>query len=346
MGAKEIREQLDAEIQSLETMIYGKQTPEEPAESVAADQSAQGVDVQEDDAESQAATESPAQPSEHATFDVDQQPLMDDDEDQEEPTNQKKRVSWKNRFIKLKQYHDSEKYKDRKLIGSLYDQLTAKDNEISRLNSMVLDLTKAQPKSVRDFATPEEIDAIGEEELSTMQRLTAQAVENSTAELKAKLSAAEKREQEARIAASLEAKQQAYNIFLERLNAIVPDYAEIDQDARFEAWLQQSDPISGFKRFDLFKQAENSGDVGRVAGFFQEFKKLVNRTLERQVTPVGNSATAQPKKNTQGQPEIVPLASYEQFMEDVTRGRFKGREAEAKKWEAYFDKALQEGRIR
>lgn len=354
MGAKEIRDKLDAEIQELEKMAFGNtnNSPSEPAESGAADQTAQGSQEENGDKGPSAATETDLHTPTEKTFEAQDSTKIQKAEEQEEPTTKEQKTSYKYRWKKLKQYHDSEMYKARKLIGDLYDQLGVRDQKLQALQQQVQELQQNTPVSIKDFATQEEIDAIGEEELSTMHRLARQAVEKETADLKKKLQEAEDRERKAYQSASEDSKVQAYNIFLDRLGQLVPDFAEIDTDPRFESFLKQADPVSGFPRYDLFKRAEETGDVGRVAGFFNEFKTLVNKKptqqkkLENKVTPVGNSATAVTNTtNTQGQPEIVPLAHYEQFMDDVTRGRFKGREAEAKEWEAYFDKAIAEGRL-
>lgn len=349
MGAKEIRDKLDGEIEGLERAIFGP--PAKPAEPSADGQPAPGSTQGNHTEMPQPATESHEQKvtQEKMSFDLQDGPNGNTLEEKVEPASTEK-VSYKNRWKKLKQYHDSEIYKCRKLIGELYDQVDQRDQEIQRLNSLVEDLSKSQPKSISDFATKEEIDAIGEEELTTMQRLTQKAVEEATSDLRKKLKDAEERERKARKQAAEDSKSQADKIFRQRLETLVPDYATIDTDKRFAQWLQMADPISGHKRFDLFKQAQNSGDVGRVAGFFNEFKKLLathKKTLDNKVTPVGNSATTpKPTMNTGQHQEIVPMASYENFMNDVTRGKFKGREKEAREWEAYFDKALAEGRLR
>lgn len=350
MGAKEIREQLDTEIQELERAIYGEPPlPKEPAESVAADQSAQGSESGKENVPPTAIGTDVSTGQSENNFDVNQQISHEpqDNAGQEEPASSQK-GSWKNRFVKLKQHHDAEMFKQRKQIGSLLDQINLYEQEVGRLNKVVGELTRGTPKSVKDFATQQEIDAIGEEELSMVDRLTRQAVEEATKELRSKVEAAEARERQQRQAQAETVKASAYNIFLKRLGAVVPDFAEIDVDPRFEQWLNLNDPISGFVRKDLFKQAEAVGDVGRVAGFFQDFKKAVTprQTLDSKVTPVGSSATAQPTMKNNQEPEMVSVADYEQFMDDVTRGRFKGREQERQKWDAYFEKALAEGRIR
>ncbi len=354
MGAQQIIEKLDTEIQTMEKAIWPDQSPKEPAVSDAADQTAQGSDQPVETQTPAATGPSDQYEAGQNTFDVDQSISTQSTAQttgQEEPTSQKQRVSWKSRYVKLKQYHDADKFKTRTLLGQAYDKITELEAENKRLAKNFSDLVKVNPKTIKDLATQEEIDRIGEDELAIMDRLTSQKLDAQTKDLQDRLDKADAREAEARQIQSKNAKAEAYNIFLERLGAAVPDYAEVDVDPRFEHWLEQPDPMSGFKRIDLFKQAEASGDVGRVATFFNDFKKEVSptqQTLDNKVTPVGNSGSSRPVNNQQnmGRQEIVPMAEYVAFMDSVTRGGYKGRETEAKTLEAKYDKAIAEGRLR
>jgi len=342
MGSKEFREDLDTEIKELEKAIWPDSVPPvDPAVSDAADQSPPGTS-EPDVEQPSAATDTEPTEENQVNFEV-QQDQFSQVEDEKKPT----RVSWKTRFTKLKQYHDTETYKSRVQVGQLYDKIATLESELKAAKGELQVLRESKPLSIKDIATQEEIDAVGEEELATMHRLASKTADAATKELKDRLAQAEAREAKLRQEQAQAARAQAYDIFLNRLEVLVPDYTVIDVDPRFNAWLQEPEPTTGFVRKDLFQRAEASGDVGRVAGFFNEFKALmtpVRQNLEQKVTPVGNSATSQPAKQ-EGQ-EIVPVAHYEKFMADVTRGRFKGRETEARQWEAYFDKAMAEGRLR
>lgn len=344
MGSKEFREDLDTEIKELEQAIWPDAVPPvDPAVSDAADQSPPGTG-EPDVEQPSAATDTGPTEEEQVNFEVQQeQQAPSQAEDEKKPT----RVSWKTRFTKLKQYHDTETYKTRVQIGQLYDKIATLESELKASRSELQVMKESKPLSIKEIATQEEIDAVGEEELATMHRLASKTADAATKDLKDRLAQAEAREAKLRQEQAQAARAQAYDIFLNRLETLVPDYAVIDVDPRFNTWLQEAEPTTGFVRKDLFQRAEASGDVGRVAGFFNEFKMLMNpakQNLEQKVTPVGNSATPQPAKQ-EGQ-EIVPVAHYEKFMADVTRGRFKGRETEARQWEAYFDKAMAEGRLR
>lgn len=143
--------------------------------------------------------------------------------------------------------------------------------------------------------------------------------------------------------------QESYNHFLSSLGNLVPDFGTIDADPKFEVFLKQPDPSSGRIRHELFKQAEATGDVGRVAHFFQEFKRTISpnqQKLAQAVTPVG--AQGSPLDNQGGhgdQPRFMSMANYTRFMNDITKGKFKGNFDKQKAIEAEFDLAISEGRM-
>lgn len=351
MGSQRITDRLDKEIKEMEKGIWPDQFPKEPADSDAAEQPAQGLHTDEEAHVSPASDSHDQYGQNVSNFDLNQRPSEENDlttNVQEEPSSPK-RVSWKSRFTKLKSYHDAEMFKQRRSIGSMLDRINELEADNKRLLGRINELTSLTPKSIRDLATQEEIDRVGEEELSIFDRLTNEKIEKSNKELNARLEAAEKREAEQRASQAQDHRASAYKIFLDRLGTQVPDYAEIDTDVRFEQWLMEPDPASGQKRLDLFKQAEASGDVGRVASFFNTFKKLVGptqKTLDSKVTPVGNSGQAPVNQQNDTGQQFVPMAEYSRFMDDVTRGKFKGRESEARKIEARFDTLIAQGRLR
>lgn len=343
MGAQ-FKEKLEAEINALEGKIWGTKAPADPD---AAGQTAQGSRTHEEksspaatgsDSEYNTGSEKNFNTASHTEF------------SQEEPTtSDDQKVSYKTRFINLKKYHDAEIYKLRKLTGQLFDKINELEEDNRKLVKQLQETLKAKPRSIKDLATPEEIDRIGEDELAIFDKLLQNKLDESTKDLRERLSRAEAREAQLRKQQAQDAKSQAYTIFLEKLGVLVPDYAAIDVDPRFAKWLDQPDPYSGFIRMDLFKQAEASGDVGRVADFFREFKKSLGpaKTLDSKVTPVGSSASRTDKQQLRrDEQEIIPMSEYLKFMDDSTRGRYRGRESEERALMKRYDKALAERRIR
>ena len=65
------------------------------------------------------------------------------------------------------------------------------------------------------------------------------------------------------------------NAFLTRMHAtvggLVPNWQDLNRDARFISWVQLPDVYSGVMRQQLMQDAWNSGDANRVAAFFRAF---------------------------------------------------------------------------
>lgn len=57
-------------------------------------------------------------------------------------------------------------------------------------------------------------------------------------------------------------------LFLSSLAKAVPDYASINVSPGFLKYMKEADEYSGAPREYLFKKAEESLDVGRIASFF------------------------------------------------------------------------------
>jgi hypothetical protein len=54
----------------------------------------------------------------------------------------------------------------------------------------------------------------------------------------------------------------------QRVEAVVPDFRQRDQDPRFHEYLREIDPLSGRPRQTLLNDAIASGDAARIANFF------------------------------------------------------------------------------
>lgn len=336
-----IIDKLDAEIKALEEAQFTPPVAEgTPAESITVDPSA-SFTIEDTPFQS----EPVSLPAEEDIVEAQSIPV----DNQVGETTKQKRVSWKNRYTKLKAHHDAARYEDRQMISEAYNKITVLERENISLRSEVGRLNIVVEPSVRDLATPEEINVIGDEGISSIDKLTKRAVDTAVKPLQEQLAKAE----EDRIASmektSLDAKQEAYNLFLNRLEEAVPNFAELDEDPRFEKYLLDPDPQSGIHRMAHFKQAESSGDVGRVAYYLKGFEATIHKPspLESKITPVGIGATPT-QVNTQpvGDVKYYRIEEYSKFMDDLTKGRkYKGRQQEADAQEAIYDKAFLEGRM-
>lgn len=146
---------------------------------------------------------------------------------------------------------------------------------------------------------------------------------------------------------------------LDGSSELVGDWRALNEHPDFIAWLQNIDPLSGLLRHDLLKQAWNANDASRVAASFASFLKETNPvapppapapapapaakpTLASLAAP-GPSRAAPP--SGPAEPEIITRADISRFYADQAAGRFRGREAEAKAYEAQIFEATRSGRI-
>jgi len=338
--SESITDKLDKEIADLEAVAYGV-TPEstvskdpegEPVESLVGDASATLTDP---------VTDEPMP----TTID----PFATDEQTEQTPPVKKERVSWKKRYVNLKQFHDSSRQQDRKRISELLSENTKLQREVIALKSEVQRLSLAKPTSVADLASSEELAVLGEEGVSSIDKLTKKAIESATAPLRAEVDAMRQKQLLVQQNESEALAQESQDVFLSRLAELVPDYDEIDLDPKFGEYLKQPDPASGRLRHDLFKQAEINGDVARVAYFFTKFKESSNPArakLEQKVTPVGSQGSPyETSTPNSGEVELMKMSDYSHFMNDLTKGKYAGKQQLADQIEARFDLAIKEGRL-
>jgi hypothetical protein len=125
--------------------------------------------------------------------------------------------------------------------------------------------------------------------------------------------------------------------------AAVPQWAEINQNPHWLAWLSQTEPLNGVPRQQLLNDAVASGDARRVINFFRGF-------LQETGQPAQPAHPAQPGQSIL--PSSYPAQSRGQF---ITRPQIlqmsslhrqgKISDADYAKWEAELCRASKEGRI-
>jgi hypothetical protein len=122
------------------------------------------------------------------------------------------------------------------------------------------------------------------------------------------------------------------------LDAAVPNWRSINQDARFHQWLLLPEPYSGIIRDRLLKDAVYAGDVGRVIGFFKGFLGEAGASQQGQAQPRPRQAgAASSRKRTYTRAEIQRLSSA------YRRGQIS--EADYQRVSADIVAASKEGRI-
>lgn len=148
--------------------------------------------------------------------------------------------------------------------------------------------------------------------------------------------------------------------YFEELRKLVPDWADINVDDEFKTWLMETDPLSGSVRNDLIQNAFADFDHVRTAAIFTAFKSTKaappaalapqaptpepETGLEAEISPGRN------RSSTLSTPDdgkkIWTDAEVATFYNDVTRGAYRGMDAERLRIDAEIDRALAEGRVR
>ena len=366
-------DELDAEIAAMEAQVKGE-TNQQPVESP--EQAVQPQPVQEEgdpvqqelqyeevitSVEEFEAAETEAQPgSQEQAIGV--EPTQQPPEQQPEPVVEPPptgRRSWKadyleleNRYKLLRQASDRHKFETKQQLAGLQEQLLKSQEDTDKLKQYFEEQHASQRQDLTGVFSQEDVDVLGQGTVDSVQKAIHTAVSAATSPMQAELLAMKKAERD-RLRQSAEAnRSQAYNSFTSKLEALVPDFAVINVDKDFIKWLREISPYSGAQRMTHFHQAEQAGDVERVAQFFVEFKQLKaqpQQMLEQSVTPTGHGGGgAAPRTNNPPRQEekIFSMAFIIKFYDDDIAGRYKGREALRDKLDAEIDLALTQWRVR
>lgn len=146
--------------------------------------------------------------------------------------------------------------------------------------------------------------------------------------------------------------------FFEQLGRSVPNWAVINDNPKFHAWLLTPDEMTGITRQTYLADAQNSFDLHRVVSIFRAWEResgvapaaaqeSAQRTtqsqLEKQVAPGRASAATAAPQAKQG--KQWTREGIQQFFQDKIRGKYKGREADAAAMERDIFLAQREGRV-
>lgn len=316
-------ERLREEEAALEAEMLGNQTPTEETQEVSATE-AEGIEQSTEEQEA-------AQFIEEIVTEPYSEPEEDEVELDVQP-QKKSRTNWKKRFTNYKSSTDA-------TIHGLRQELTEIQAHIAALMEENYSLRTSKQEKQGDIFegafTEEDIDTFGADGLDVVKKAAKVAIEKQVKPLQAELQKAE----QARLA---DVKRRAesdrsrnYEQFLSRLEAVVPDYKEINVDPRFLKFMDVPDEFSGLPKKTLFHKAEASGDVFRVADFFMEFKNkiapkadtTIPKEMEKHITPIGAGggaqSSAQPKASGSG--EYYRQSDIDKFYNDVMKGRYAGR---------------------
>jgi len=208
----------------------------------------------------------------------------------------------------------------------------------SRLESLESEMTQLKATPPEPLVKQEEIDEYGEGLIDVARRIAQEELGKKQSEidaLKAQINQI-----------STATTNTAKNDFFKSLNAIVPEWEQINADPAFLTWLDEFDELAGETRQSLLSKAEQARDASRVGKFFTSFKKTSSswaassaNALEQQVVPPTNKAPDTPPSK-----KVWTRGEIAEFYDRMRRGVVT--DADAIAIEADITAASIEGRIR
>jgi chaperonin cofactor prefoldin len=250
-----------------------------------------------------------------------------------------------------------------------YDSLRGKyDAEVPRLNQQVRDLTDqlnalkkqlekkveapTKPKEKVSYVTDADRAEFGEELIDVQRRVAKEVAQDYEDRLETQAKVIE----ELRSQVANTGNRLGEMSFAQRLNALVPDFAQIDQDKRWIAWLDEYDPILRGPRRVQAKAVFDAGDAEAVAHYVNLWKSTFTQhteptknarqsELEKQVTP-NRSANSANVKSTGRDAKIYSEREVNGVWQKIRTLNTRGQYDDAAKLEAEITAAYLEGRVR
>ena len=139
------------------------------------------------------------------------------------------------------------------------------------------------------------------------------------------------------------------------LSTTVPNWRDVNDNADFQSWLLDVDPLTGISRQTYLEDAQRSLDSRRVANFFRTWLESngqanVAQTPARSTAPELEKQVAPGRSKNSGTTSTSKARTYTpaditKFFNDVRSGKYKGREQERDRLERDIFAAQRENRI-
>lgn len=254
---------------------------------------------------------------------------------------------FKQKYMTLRGKYDSEVPRLNAQVKELAQKLEALEAQKAE---QAAELTKAKEKV--SFVTDADREEFGEELIDVQRRVAREVAMEYQEQLEAQARVIE--ELKTRLAKT--DGQIGQMGFAQRLNQLVPDFSQVDNDARWIQWLDEYDPIVRGPRRAVAKAAFDAGDAEAVAHYVRLFKESIADTpepaastrqaeLERQVAP-NRSATSARAQGTGKAAKLYSPREVDAAWNKIRVLNTRGQVDEAAKLEAELTAAYLEGRVR
>jgi uncharacterized protein YukE len=253
---------------------------------------------------------------------------------------------WESRYKSLQGIFNKQVPELQAQVKTLQSELST---AINRLNEASRE-KETEPATTRP-ADPKDIENFGADMVEMVSRVAGAAIERAARVFDGKVQQFEQQlaqMQQAVQGTTQQVALSAEQVFFDRLTKAVPSWEKVNTDSAFLAWLAEADPVYGINRQVALQRARETLNADHAAAVFNAFlgpqAPAAKQTdpLERQVTPRG-AATVTP---TQTEKPVFTQAQIVGFYDDVRRGRYRGKEAEAARLETVINSAISEGRVR
>lgn len=267
--------------------------------------------------------------------------------------------TWKHRYDSMKGRFD----RSQTQIREMSEQIS----QLQRLlASRPTDPVQDAPASPESFITAEEENDYGKEFLGVVGKKAQEVVSREVSALRQQVTQLTKQLENVGGYVANDAQTRFYN----HLDTQMPKWRDLNNDTNFISWLKLPDTYSGAIRHDLLKAAYERNDAPRVLAFFNGFlaeeavvdpakpspglelspgaePSAQNKVpLADLAAPGRAKSTAATSNSAPAEKPIITRVQISQFYNDVSAGKYRGKEAEKDRLEKMIFDAEKDGRIR
>jgi len=255
--------------------------------------------------------------------------------------------TWQARYKTLLGMYNAE-------VPGLYDRVKGLNRELDDLKAEVARLQQ-QPKKEDapniSSVTDKDREEFGEDLIDLQRRVAAEVV----TPLQSKIDSLEVENTKLRAQLGETGTRVQAFTFEQKLTAAIPDFASVDADPRWVAWLDEVDPILRGPRRAVALDAYNKGDVEGVKAYVELWKQSAGITqpkqakekssteFKAQVAPNRSTATASSVQPTE---RVYTETEAEALLDKVVLLNRQGKFDEAAKLDADVSTAYAQGRVR
>jgi hypothetical protein len=271
---------------------------------------------------------------------------------QEAPQPPSDEETWQKRYLTLQGMFNAEVPRLNGRIKELETQLHQAVDQFRQAQKP----TQPEPKATERLVTEKDEEAFGSDLLDVVRRQAKEIIQAERGQFQQVIE--ELKAENAQLhqqLGSVSERQGANdrNTYLAALDRNIPAFAQINSDPKFLAWLDEVDPMTGLNRKAYLDDAYQAFDVQRTAAIFNAWpgskaftgtKSSPKAELAKQVAPSAARTASNPAANPNER--VWSMSDIDAFYRDVSRGTYRGRDAEAQRIEAEIDLAVSQGRVK